>query len=55
MSFTPVSAKSGSVSFKKEVTQGVPVAVSGASDFTAIQEDFSMSPGYETADNEKSS
>jgi hypothetical protein len=51
MSFTPVSAKSGSVSFKKEVTQGVPVAVSGASDFTAIQEDFSMSPGYETADN----
>lgn len=51
MSFTPVSAKAGSVAFTKEVTQGTPVNVAAATDFTAIQEDFSMAPGYETADN----
>lgn len=51
MSFTPVSSKAASVALVKEITQSVPVAVGSATDFTAIQDDFSMSPGFETAES----
>lgn len=35
----------------KEVTEGTPVIPSGATDFVALQDDFSMTPNFESLEN----
>lgn len=48
---TAISTKSSVLAIKPEVTEGTPVGPSSGSDFTAIQDDFTMAPGTETLEN----
>ena len=51
MSFQSVNAKAGKVAIVIEDVQGEPKAIASSTDFTAIQDDISLSPNFESADN----
>ncbi len=46
-----IQTRSSVLAIMKEVTEGLPVIPSGASDFVALQDDFSMTPSFDTLEN----
>jgi hypothetical protein len=48
---TAISNKKSVLALVKEVTEGVPVRPSGATDYTALQEGFQLTPQFETLQN----
>jgi len=46
-----LSNKASILAIKKEVSEGVPVKPSSASDFVALQDGFSMEPNFQTLEN----
>lgn len=46
-----ISSRASVFAIKKEVTEGTPVSPAAATDFVALQDDFSFSPAFETIEN----
>lgn len=46
-----ISTRSSALSTKKETVEGVPEAPSAGTDFIALQDDFSMTPAFDTLEN----
>lgn len=46
-----VLTRSSVLAIMKETTEGTPVIPAGATDFVALQDDFSMSPSFESLEN----
>ena len=46
-----ISSRGSVLAVKPEVTEGTPVAPASANDYTALQDDFDMSPSFDQLDN----
>lgn len=50
---TAIQTRASVLAVVKETTEGTPVAPSGATDFIALQPDFSMTPAFESLTNDE--
>lgn len=48
---TFIATRSSALAIKEETTEGTPVAPSSTGDYVALQDDFSMSPSFDTIEN----
>jgi len=48
---TAINFRSSALAIKEEVTEGTPVVPTAATDYLALQDDFSMTPGFDVLEN----